>query len=127
MLVLDEACLGERVHDVVHGRRRHAGLGEHGQPLLARPLPKDSLEDRLELASPLVAVGERRGVLPQLAPADRLAETLPELLFRAGDDDPPVRGLEVLERDDRRVRRVRPPRGDMIPRGRPGTDVHELV
>src|SRR5581483_8240366 len=84
------------------------------------------LEDRLQLVAAAVAVGERRELLRQLRPSDRLAEELPELLLRAGDDDPAVPGREVLERHDRRVRRVAAPRRDVAAGGSPGADVAEL-
>src|SRR5581483_368958 len=87
---------------------------------------EDLLEERLQLVAAPVAVGEARKLVRQLGPADRVAEELPELLLGARDDDPAVRGREVLERNDRRVSGVAPARRDVPARSRPGAHVAEL-
>ena len=77
----------------------------------------------------LVAPRHRREplVVQQVGAADHLAEPLPEDLLRGADDEPPVGGLEVLERDDRRMRRVVTPRRHEAVGRRPRADVHQLV
>ena len=109
------------------GDARDARPAQHLQPFLARAAAEDLVEDRRELLAAPIAVGEGRELLGEVRSPDRAAEQRPELLLRTGDDDPAVRGLEVLERDDRRMRRVAPPRRDIAARGRPGADVHQLV
>ena len=92
--------------------------------------PFDDDEGLLHTVDLTVTAGQARSaardVAAQLGPLDRVAEALPELLLRARDDDPAVRRLEVLERDDRGVRRVAATlRG--VPLGRhPRPDVAEL-
>src|SRR5437764_1157912 len=68
------------------------------------------------------ALRERADSLRRIA-----AEPGPDLLLRPRDDDPAVGGPEVLERDDRRVRRVGASRRDVAARGGPRADVHQLV
>src|SRR4029079_11479645 len=127
MLVLDDPGLLERSRDVVHGRAGDARAAQHFEPRLTRPFAERLVEDRRELVAAAVAVGERRKFLGQVGTADRVAQEHPELLLRTGDHDPPVRGPEVLERDDRGVGGVPPPRRRVPARGRPGADVHQLV
>ena len=51
----------------------------------------------------------------------------PEDLLRGPDDEPAVGRLEVLEGDDRRMRRLRAPRRYEAVGRRPRPDVHQLV
>ena len=92
--------------DVVHRRARDARLGEAGEPVGGAPCGEGGIEDRQQLVAIAVTRGEVGEALlgGELGPAERRAERLPELLLRAGDDDPAVGGGEVLERHDRRVR-----------------------
>ena len=88
-----------------------------------------SVELRQERVAMLVAPRHRREplVVQQVGAPDHLAEPLPEDLLRGADDEPAVGGLEVLERDDRRMRRVATTRRHEAVGRRPRADVHQLV
>src|SRR5581483_6136539 len=128
-VVADDARLVDRGGNLVHRRARNPGRAEHGQPLRGRPLGEGGVEDLEQLVAVPVAGGEvgEALVVRELGPAERLAQPLPELLLRTGDDDPAVGRREVLKRHDRRVRRVGPARRDVPARRRPRADVHQLV
>src|SRR5207302_6282151 len=103
-------------------------FAETPKPLLAR----GGGEGGLELGEQVIAVPVAPGevgvavIVGELGATDLDAERSPELLLRAGDDDPAVRGGEVLERHDRRVRGVRAAWRLVASRGSPRADITEL-
>ena len=135
MLELDDVAPGlrlailERLGHLVDGAVRDAGPRKHVQPVGGGVPPEVLAENRKELLAVAVPRGEvgETGILRQFGSAQGLAEELPELPLGACDRDPAVRGLEGLERDDRRMRGLRhAPR--LIPRGGgPHPDIQQLV
>ena len=135
VLELDDVLAGaslrvlERRRDVVDRRARHVGGGEDLEPLADVRDAKASSSSGVS-SSRLRSRAAKSAKRSSPASSGRpmaLAEALPELRLRAGDDDPAVRGREVLERDDRRMSGVAPPRRRVALRRRPGADVHQLV
>ena len=123
MLVLHEPCLLERCRHVVHRRRRHAAppAARRATPRTSRPRNTASrIGSSSSRFRSRAAKSANRGSSGELRPADRGAERHPELLLRAGDDDPAVGGGESPEtgrsRDGRSCdaaagcSRARPPR-----------------
>ena len=135
MVVLDDRLarrrlrVDERLLDRVDPRGRDTRRDELRDPLVDRPRAERLVELREELVAVLVAGRHRREplVLVQVGPPDHVAQPLPEDLLRGADDEPAVGGLEVLERHDRRMRRVVPARRHEPVRRGPGADVHQLV
>ena len=119
MLDLDDARRGPEPADP-RTQPRTSFTGALGTPASARTASHSAVVRSAKAASrigeQLVAVAVARGEVREALVGSRARagraprRALPELLLRAGDDDPAVGRREVLERHDRRVRRVAPPR-----------------
>ena len=117
--------LGHRLGHRVDGPARHSVLGQSGEPVLGCPFPKHVLEqvDQLVLVLPAVLEVAVAGVVRQLGMVDGLSQPLPELLLGAGNHDPAICRLEVLERNKGRVSAHRGP-WSVVPLGQvPGAGI----
>src|SRR5579862_838775 len=120
--------VGERVSDVVNRGSRNACGPEHLQPFRRCPRSELGLEFWEELLAALVPK-VKRGVpfiFGEIAAPDCNAETFPQRLLRASDNDPAIAGLEVLEWNDRLMCGVRSADGLVATRGDPRAHVGQL-
>jgi len=95
----DGVLVGQRLRYRVDRSARNARDPQHVQPDRCGTGPEHLIEDGEELVGVAAAADEGREPLlvGKFCPADCRGQPLPELLLRAGDDEPTVLGLECLK------------------------------
>jgi hypothetical protein len=133
VLVGDGAVAGgdlrvlERVGDLVDAAARDAGRRQALEQRAGALGGEQRAQDPEQLVAVRQPVRDRREALvpSELGAVEDLAEGHPELLLGARDREPPIRGAERLERDDRRVRGLGEAGGAVVARRRPRGQVRE--